>query len=67
MCGGLVRRCGGLVRRCGGLVRRCDCLVRCGGLVVSVSASRSTFLGSNLGPGGLPTEWSEGRQIVKPM
>ena len=38
---------------------------RCGGLVVRVSASRSPVPGSILGPGGgLPTVWSEGRQIT---
>ena len=36
----------------------------CGSLAASVFASKSPTPGSNLGPGGLPTGWFEGREIV---
>ena len=38
------------------------CMVRCGGLVVSVPATRSGRPGYESRPGGLTTEWSEGRR-----
>ena len=46
------------LRRCGGLARRC------GGLVVSVPASRSPVHGSNLGRGLTPQSGLQGRQIA---